>query len=349
MSKIKRYAYIEVQTSLFIGHAKNMIEYRFTSYSKRKKKSFLFEYSQNQKFKSQSGNRFVTNIIPIEFDELADISETGVNFKFFYNGEVVHTQIHCPLFTEKPKQPSIIKLKQSEVQTIKNWEEQQKKQVILPKKKRKLTENERKILRQIFTNPKFPLDMDKITIYESKFLNIDNAITPWGDINFPAPPPEHPRIDDNRYHHYYMNDFTKREGKLPANISILVHEVTHAWQYQHAQALFSGNALVCQIGSFITNGSYDPYKYTLQEPNDLKKTILDKSSIRGGVLFLEYTGYNPEALASIIEDYYYRFLRRDQYGNVMPDSGTRYPTNKHNNNKTKMDYEKVLKGYNLKL
>ena len=60
MSKIKRYVYIEVQTSLFIGQNKNLVEYRFTSYSKRKRKSFLFEYSQNQKFSKQSGKSFIT-------------------------------------------------------------------------------------------------------------------------------------------------------------------------------------------------------------------------------------------------------------------------------------------------
>ena len=49
MSKIKRYVYIEVQTSLFIGQNKNLVEYRFTSYSKRKRKSFLFEYFAKSK------------------------------------------------------------------------------------------------------------------------------------------------------------------------------------------------------------------------------------------------------------------------------------------------------------
>lgn len=41
MNKIKRYAYIEVQSSLFIGEYKNLIEYRFTSYSTKKKKIFF--------------------------------------------------------------------------------------------------------------------------------------------------------------------------------------------------------------------------------------------------------------------------------------------------------------------
>lgn len=94
MSKIKRYVYIEVQTSLFIGQNKNLVEYRFTSYSKRKRKSFLFEYSQNQKFSKQSGKSFITNIIPIEFDEPSDITETGVTSSFFIMEEsfiLIHT------------------------------------------------------------------------------------------------------------------------------------------------------------------------------------------------------------------------------------------------------------------
>ena len=33
--------YIEVQTSLFIGQNKNLVEYRFTSYSKKKEKIFF--------------------------------------------------------------------------------------------------------------------------------------------------------------------------------------------------------------------------------------------------------------------------------------------------------------------
>lgn len=87
--------------------------------------------------------------------------------------------------------------------------------------------------------------MDKITIYENKFLNIDNAITPWGDINFPPVPISQNRMPDGQYHHYYMDDFTLRskDGKIPANPSLLVHEVTHAWQYQYAGVIFSVIAL----------------------------------------------------------------------------------------------------------
>lgn len=61
MNKIKRYAYIEVQSSLFIGEYKNLIEYKFTSYSIKKRKSFLFV--KNQNFVKQVGNSFITNII----------------------------------------------------------------------------------------------------------------------------------------------------------------------------------------------------------------------------------------------------------------------------------------------
>ena len=349
MSKIKRYAYIEVQTSSIVGREKNLVEYRFVSYSQKKKKSFLFEYSQNQKFKNQSGNSFVTNIVPIEFDDISDIAETGVNFQFIYHGKIIHTHIHRHLFTEPPKQPLIIRLKESEVQTIKDFEEEQKKTVIIPTRRRKLTLNERKMLREIFNNPKFPLDMDKITIYENKFLNIDNAITSFGNIHFP-PAPSLLSLKDNEYHHYYMDDFTLRsqDGNIPANPSLLVHEVTHAWQYQHANILFTTRALGCQAEKFFSNGILDPYKYTLKIPNDLKKQILDSSNIRGGYVFLNYTGYNPEALATIIEDYYYRFLRRDQNGNLVPDAGVRFTKNDHNNKKKKVDYELISKGYNLK-
>ena len=173
--------------------------------------------------------------------------------------------IHCHLFTEPPKQPLIIRLKESEVQTIKDFEEEQKKTVIIPTRRRKLTLNERKMLREIFNNPKFPLDMDKITIYENKFLNIDNAITSFGNIHFP-PAPSLLSLKDNEYHHYYMDDFTLRsqDGNIPANPSLLVHEVTHAWQYQHANILFTTRALGCQAEKFFSNGILDPYKYTLK-------------------------------------------------------------------------------------
>lgn len=350
MNKIRRYAYIEVQTSLFIGQARNLIEYRFTSYSKKKKKSFLFEYSQNQRFRKQSGNSFITNIVPVEFDEISDIAETGVTFQFFYNGKVIHTQTHCPLFAEKPKQPSIIKLKQSQVQTVKNWEAEQKKQVVIPRKKRKLTENERKMLRGIFTNPKFPLDMDKITIYENNFFNVDRAVTPWGDINFPPAPVLSKGIEDGKYHHFYMEDFTlpSQNGKIPPNPSLLVHEVTHAWQYQYAGTVFTSAALGCQI---LNTAGIDPYKYYLSRekiPNpDILKMFSPKGSPSNRNLFMSISPYNPEALASIVEDYYYRFLRHDANGKKVPDMGTRYPKNQHNNNKNINDYIMVLRGYVL--
>ena len=47
----------------------------------KKRKSFLFV--KNQNFVKQIGNSFITNIIPVEFDELSDIAETGVTFQFF--------------------------------------------------------------------------------------------------------------------------------------------------------------------------------------------------------------------------------------------------------------------------
>ena len=42
------------------------------------------------------------------------------------------------------------------------------------------------------------------------FLNIDNAITPWGDINFPPRSYFSKSYADGQYHHYYMDDFTLR-------------------------------------------------------------------------------------------------------------------------------------------
>ncbi len=352
MSKIKRYVYIEVQTSLFIGQNKNLVEYRFTSYSKRKRKSFLFEYSQNQKFSKQSGKSFITNIIPIEFDELSDITETGVTFQFFYNGEIVHTHTHCPLFTSKPNKPHVIKLKQSEVQTIKKWEEQQRKEVLIPVRRRKLTENERKMLRQIFTNPLYPLDMDNIVLFERNFYFVeDNAVTPFGNIYFPPAPNLNNKMIDGTYHPYYMDDFTQRskDGKLAPNPSLLVHEVTHAWQYHYAGKMFSVVALGCQAIKKV----YDPYVYTLSEkyaprPQVLRSLKLLRS--KGNLpdpLFLDGTEYNPEALATVVEDYYYRFLRHDAKGNKIPDMGTRHSINKHNNSKNITDYIMVLRGYVL--
>lgn len=61
---------------------------------------------------------------------------------------------------------------------------------------------------------------------------------------------------------------------------------------------------------------------------------------------MDVTPYNPEALASIVEDYYYRFLRQDKNGNKMPDMGIRFTHNKQGNaNKNVNDYIMVLSGY----
>lgn len=189
--------------------------------------------------------------------------------------------------------------------------------------------------------------MDKISIDENKFLNIDNAITPWGDINFPPVPISQNRMPDSQYHHYYMDDFTLRSkgGKIPANLSLLVHEVTHAWQYQYAGIIFSVIALECQALKF----AYNPCNYSLSEKMKPRQQVLRSLKIEGKLpdaLFMDVTPYNPEALASIVEDYYYRFLRHDKNGNKLPDMGTRFTHNKQGNaNKNINDYIMVLSGY----
>ena len=210
-------------------------------------------------------------------------------------------------------------------------------------KSRKLHQDEINMLKEIFTNPKYPLDFNKINIRRNKFFGIDNAITPFGDINFPPPPEDNRYMKDGVYHHYYMENFTKREGNIPANPKILVHEVVHAWQYQYANILFSDSALRCQVAKFITGGMYDPYKYTLVEPNNFQKNILDNSSIRGGVLFLHQRSYNPEALATIVEDYYDKFLKKNA-------KGIRGVDDLHNSkiqNEIRQ-YQAILKGYVMK-
>ena len=63
--------------------------------------------------------------------------------------------------------------------------------------------------------------------------------------------------------------------KIPANPSLLVHEVTHAWQYQYAGIIFSAIALECQALKF----AYNPYNYSLSEKMNLDnkfKIIKDK-------------------------------------------------------------------------
>lgn len=80
-----------------------------------------------------------------------------------------------------------------------------------------------------------------------------------------------------------------------------------------------------------------------------RQQVLRSLKIKGKLpdaLFMDVTPYNPEALASIVEDYYYRFLRHDQNGNKMPDMGTRFTHNKQGNaNKNINDYIMVLSGY----
>ena len=153
------------------------------------------------------------------------------------------------------------------------------------------------------------------------------------------------RMPDSQYHHYYMDDFTLRskDGKIPANLSLLVHEVTHAWQYQYAGIIFSVITLECQALKF----AYNPYNYSLSEKMKPRQQVLRSLKIKGklpDVLFMDVAPYNPEALASIVEDYYYRFLRHDQNG-IRCNMGTRFTHNKQgNSNKNINDYIMVLSG-----
>jgi len=190
---------------------------------------------------------------------------------------------------------------------------------------RKLTENEKKLLRKIFTNPKYPLDLEKVTIIRDRFWpTVDRAMAPFGDIYFPA--------------EYYQNDFTLGDKRMPPNPALLVHEMTHVWQHQNFPGRVPINGGFCQLFSTLTNNIYDPYKYRLDE----KKVQYELDFVPGSPTQKEFSDYNVEAQATIVQDYYSRFLRKGN--NLLPANDI----NSYNNKFTQKDYEEKLKNHILK-
>jgi Subtilase family len=85
---------------------------------------------------------------------------------------------------------------------------------------------------------------------------------------------------------------------------ILIHELTHVWQYQHIGSIYAAEAL----GAQITEGRDGAYDYK-GVPG-----LLEKMANGQGI-----TSFNAEQQAEIVEDYYYTKTNRDGSGNLYQD------------------------------
>jgi len=87
-----------------------------------------------------------------------------------------------------------------------------------------------------------------------------------------------------------------------SNMEWLVHELTHSWQYQHTGARYLFRALWAQI-------RFKDAAYEYGGPEGLSACRLE-----GGTLF----SFNPEAQASIVEDYYWRKYHNGEVSAYLP-------------------------------
>ncbi len=87
-----------------------------------------------------------------------------------------------------------------------------------------------------------------------------------------------------------------------SNMQWLVHELTHAWQYQHTGAGYLFRALWAQF-------RYKDAAYEYGGPDGLGAHRLE-----GGTLF----SFNPEAQATIVEDYYWRKRSNEDVSAYLP-------------------------------
>ena len=328
MSNYVRYVHFKLDMPYQIS-SKELMAYTVLVFNRRTGKYFLKIVKET--FPSSDSKTFISSIHPVVFPYESDLKDSVIQYLIIYNGQTMHSR-SGKLFTNA-QQRDTFSISTSTAKTLKVESKAERNQKIdeymirvkLKVIERKLTENEKKLLRKIFTNPKYPLDLEKVTIIRDRFWpTVDRAMAPFGDIYFPA--------------EYYQNDFTLGDKRMPPNPALLVHEMTHVWQHQNFPGRVPINGGFCQLFSTLTNNIYNPYKYRLDETVVQSKL---KSDL-GIVSQKEFSDYNVEAQATIVQDYYSRFLRNGN--NLLPANDI----NSYNNKFTQKDYEEKLKNHILK-
>lgn len=328
MSNYVRYVHFKLDMPYQIS-SKELMAYTVLVFNRRTGKYFLKIVKET--FPSSDSKTFISSIHPVVFPYESDLKDSVIQYLIIYNGQTMHSR-DGKLFTNA-QQRDTFSISASAAKTLKVESQAERNQKIdeymirvrLKIIQRKLTENEKKLLRKIFTNPKYPLDLEKVTIIRNRFWpTVDRAMAPFGDIWFPD--------------EYYQNDFTLGDKRMPPNPALLVHEMTHVWQHQNFPGRVPINGGFCQLFSTLTNNIYNPYKYRLDETVVQSKL---KSDL-GIVSQKEFSDYNVEAQATIVQDYYSRFLRNGN--NLLPVNDI----NSYNNKFTQKDYEEKLKNHILK-
>jgi hypothetical protein len=158
--------------------------------------------------------------------------------------------------------------------------------------RRRLTPIERKEADIIFGES---LDYDEIWIYED--TSLPNWIGRIGSIISKEEPPSNNAITlGNKL---YFPTILKTEFSDTTNLHLtdmgwLIHELTHAWQYQHIGIRYLFDAIRVQIT--LGSGAYD---------YGSKKGLED--ALQEGKGFLNF---NPEQQGDITREYYFRSKKR---------------------------------------
>jgi hypothetical protein len=156
---------------------------------------------------------------------------------------------------------------------------------------RKLYDWEIEQISPIFGNA---LQFDKVRVCEGyTWPDLANRMGRFTRRQPPPGPGEHNAITLG-YHCYFpvvLQETMPPKGDWDVfNMEWLTHELTHAWQYQHIGAKYLFRALWAQI-------RFKDAAYDFGGPEGLSACRLE-----GGTLF----SFNPEAQASIVEDFYRR-------------------------------------------
>jgi hypothetical protein len=153
---------------------------------------------------------------------------------------------------------------------------------------RKLSEIEEQEARRVFASS---LDYSKATIVEGAAW--PDTVARIGSRLSNSPPPAHNAITLGNRAYFPVQlrtDLPFEEPAFLSDMSWLVHELTHAWQYQHSGPKYLLQALWAQIRL-----GGDAYAYGWEQ--GLKQAALEGKNL---------LGFNREQQGDIARHYYYR-------------------------------------------
>jgi hypothetical protein len=137
-----------------------------------------------------------------------------------------------------------------------------------------LLPEEKDLLQEFFLGG---LDLSRLTLYEGGFYSIGST-----------------RAIGNAIYFQKKTDFESMRGSSFGR-SLLIHEATHVWQYQHVGSRYAFGSLWNQLSSTITTGSRrGAYYYQLSPQKPLAQ-------------------YGYEQQAQLLQDYYLRKWHEEEY------------------------------------